>query len=285
MNLQKIGRLVAVLVGFLLTACATVPITGREQFILSSAREEAQLGQTLFNRLVSDASMSGQVLGRNESGEAARLHSMVDKVLARISKAASEYQDLGSAPWNYVVLKSDTVNAGALPGNRLMFWQGIFGVCPDEASLGVIVGHEVGHIIARHGAERRTQSELINMVGKALLDAVSKGAPQAVDTTARLYGLTTKVGLALPFSRSHESEADKIGLILMAKAGYDPREAIRVWERMQKEKDKRSSAVLSTHPSPESRIRDIESWLPEALAYYEKADRADQVVVKAGDTY
>jgi predicted Zn-dependent protease len=239
----------------------------------------------LFNQLVHQGNIRGQILGRHESPEAARLHALVDRVLARISEAASEYQDLKGLPWNYIILRSDTVNAGALPGNRLLFWQGIFKVAPDEPSLVVIMGHEVGHVIARHGAERRAQTELLKMAGQVLLAAVAKGSPQAVDTTARLYGITTQVGLALPFSRSHESEADKIGLILMAKAGYDPREAINVWERMQKEKENRVPEFLSTHPSPETRIHDIKAWLPEALAYYEKAERKGEIIVKSGDTY
>ena len=270
---------------YLLSGCATVPITGRSQTILSSSREEAQLGQALFNQLVSQGTGRGQILGRNESQEATRLHALVDRVLARISKSASEFQDLQGVPWNYVILRSDVANAGALPGNRVILWQGIFKVAPDEPSLGVIMGHEVAHVIARHGAERRAQSELLKSVGGVLVAAVSRGSPQAVDSTSRLYGLTTQVGLALPFSRSHESEADRIGLILMAKAGYDPREAIKVWERMQREKDKRPPEFLSTHPSPDSRIRDIEGWLPEALAYYEKTDRATPIVVKSGETY
>ncbi|MEX0802408.1 MAG: M48 family metallopeptidase [Candidatus Binatia bacterium] len=285
MRHKKIGLSFVIVAGLLFTACATVPIIDRQQFILSSAREDARLGQTLFSQLVSQENTRGQILGRNESPEAARLYALVDKVLAKISKTASEYQDLRGLPWSYVILKSNAINAGALPGNRLIFWQGIFKVAPDEPSLAVITGHEVGHVIARHGAERRAQSELLKSAESVLLAAVSKGSPQAVDTTARLYGLTTQVGVALPFSRSHESEADKIGLILMAKAGYDPREAIKVWERMQKEKDRRPSEFLSTHPSPETRINDIEGWLPQALAYYEKADRADAVVVKSGETY
>jgi predicted Zn-dependent protease len=269
----------------LASACATVPITGRQQLILSSQREEAQLGEALFNRLIAQANSKGQVLDRNASAEATKLYSMVDNVLARIAKPAAEYRDFAGSPWSYVILKSEVANAGALPGNKLVFWEGIFRVAPDEPSLAVIVGHEVGHVIAQHGAERRAQSELLSLAGSVLVAAISKGSPQAADTTARFYGLTTQVGLALPFSRSHESEADKIGLILMAKSGYDPREAINVWERMQKEKEKRPPEFLSTHPNPETRIKDFEGWMPEALAFYEKADRADGIVVKAGDTY
>lgn len=269
----------------LVSACATVPITGRQQLILSSQREEAQLGEALFNRLVTQANLQGQVLDRNASPEATKLYSMVDKVLARIAKPAVEYRDSAGSPWSHVILKSEVANAGALPGNKLLFWEGIFRVAPDEPSLAVIVGHEVGHVIAQHGAERRAQSELLNAVGSVFAAAVAKGSPQAVNTAARLYGVTSQVGLALPFSRSHETEADKIGLILMAKAGYDPREAIKVWERMQREKEKRPPEFLSTHPSPETRIKDFEGWMPEALAYYEKADRRDEIVVKSGDTY
>src|SRR5262249_54050400 len=179
------------------------------------------------------------VLQREESSYAERLHSMVRRVGGRIAKVASDHQDLKGTSWNYVIIKSDIVNAGALPGNKIIFWEGIFKVVPDDPSLAVIVGHEVAHVIARHGAERRAQSELANIAGSALLSALAKGSPQAINSTARIYGLSSQLGFALPFSRVHESEADKIGLILMAKAGYDPRQAISVWERMAKEKGPR----------------------------------------------
>lgn len=283
-NLRSIGRLL-LLALLLLSACATNPITGESIFVLSSPEQDARLGQSLYSQLVARGNVRGEVMRRNESQESVRLHTMVDKVLSRISKIASEYQTVQGIPWNYVILKSDMVNAGALPGNRIILWQGIFNVADDESGLAVILGHEVGHVIARHGAQRQAQSELLKSAGSILQAAVSKGSPQAVDSTARVYGLTTQVGLALPFSRAHESEADKIGLILMAKAGYDPSAAVRLWERMQKEKDRRPAEFLSSHPSPETRIKDIEAWLPEAQAFYANADRSDQIVVKSGDTY
>src|SRR6266404_6069727 len=278
MKIQKTRRHLLLLAAAFLSACATNPMTGETIFVLSSPQQDARLGQALFAQLVSRGNMRGEILGRNESREAVRLYTMVEKVLSRISKTATEYQTLQGVPWNYVILKSDVVNAGALPGNRVLLWQGIFKVAPDEPTLAAVMGHEVGHVIARHGAQRQAQSELLKSAGNILLAAVSKGSPQAVDTTARLYGLTSQVGLALPFSRAHESEADKIGLILMAKAGYDPREALRVWEGMQKENGRRPSEFLSTHPSPETRMKDIEGWLPEVLTYYEKADRPDDIV-------
>lgn len=285
MKLQKSRWHLLVLATGFLSACATNPMTGETIFVLSSPQQDARLGQALFNQLIARGNTRGEVLSRNESREALRLHTMAERVLSRISKTATEYQTLQGVPWNYVIFKSDVINAGALPGNRVLLWQGIFKVAPDEPTLAAIIGHEVGHVIARHGAQRQAQSELLRSAGNVLLAAVSKGSPQAIESTARLYGLTTQVGLALPFSRSHESEADKIGVILMAKAGYDPREAIKVWERMQQVKDRRPAELLSSHPSPETRIKDIESWLPEALAYYEKADQFDGIVVKSGETY
>lgn len=285
MKRQKSRWYLLFLAAGFLSACATNPITGETIFVLSSPQQDARLGQALFSQLVARGNLRGEVLGRNESQEAVRLHAMTGTVLSRISKTATEYETLQGVPWSYVIFKSGVVNAGALPGNRVLLWQGIFKVAPDEPTLAAIMGHEVGHVIARHGAQRQAQSELLKSAGNILLAGVSKGSPQAIDTTARLYGLTTQVGVALPFSRSHESEADKIGLILMAKAGYDPREAIKVWERMQQEKERRPAEVLSTHPSPETRIKEIESWLPEALAHYEKAGRGSGIVVKSGDTY
>jgi predicted Zn-dependent protease len=266
-------------------ACAVVPLTERQQLIISSPREDAQLGQALYSQLVRQAGSRGQVLRRDESPQAERLHAMVRRVGGRIAKVASEHNDLKGVPWSYVILKSDTANAGALPGNRLIFWEGIFKVAPNEPSLAVIVGHEVAHVIARHGAERRAQSELANIAGSALLNAVAKGSPQAVNSTARIFGLTTQIGFALPFSRMHESEADKIGLILMAKAGYDPRQAFIVWERMSREKGPRPPELLSTHPNPETRIQDFQQWMPEALAYYEKVKNPEEIVVRSGEVY
>lgn len=228
MRYPAASRFALILATLVFSACATVPITGRQQLILSSPSEEVQLGQALFDRLVSQATCRSKSWTATPSPEAAGLYSMVDKVLPRISKPASEYLVFAGSPWSYVILRSEVANAGDLPGNRLIFWEGIFRVAPDEPSLAVIVGHEVGHVIAQHGAERRAQSELLNLAGSVFAAAVAKGSPQAVNTAARLYGVTSQVGLALPFSRSHETEADKIGLILMAKAGYDPRQAITV---------------------------------------------------------
>src|SRR5262245_12583241 len=166
--------------------------------------------------------------------------------------------------------KVKEVNAFCLPGGKVAFWEGIMPIAQDDSGVAVIMGHEVAHALARHGAERVSQSIGAEVVGQILAAGVGIANPGLADQVAQLYGITANVGVILPWGRAQESEADHIGLILMAKAGYDPSTAVGFWERMSKvQQDGKPPEFLSTHPSDETRINQIKQWLPEAQKYYQ----------------
>jgi len=160
-----------------------------------------------------------------------------------------------------------------MPGGKAAVYTGILPYTQNETGLAVVLGHEVAHALADHGNERMSEALVANMGGMALSVALSRQPQQTQQLFMTVYGAGANVGFLLPYSRLHESEADRIGLTLMARAGYDPREAIPFWERMGKQEGQRPPQFLSTHPAPEIRIADIKKYLPEALPYYEKSSK------------
>ncbi|MGI0026016.1 MAG: M48 family metallopeptidase, partial [Nitrososphaera sp.] len=185
---------------------------------------------------------------------------------------ASKYADIAKQfEWEVNVIKDDkTMNAFALPGGKIAVYTGIFPIARNEAGLAAIMGHEVVHALARHGGERMSQGLLTQLgLEAANIALASQGASQIVMQSAMAaLGVGANVGVLLPFSRAHESEADYIGLLLAAQAGYDPREAVRVWERMEQVSKGQPAEFLSTHPSHGTRISQLEGWMNEALSYY-----------------
>lgn len=204
----------------------------------------------------------------------------VQRVAKRIIAAAkqSKYAALANKfSWDVKVIKDDkTKNAWALPGGKMAVYTGIFPEAKNENGLAAIMGHEVVHALARHGAERQSQIQLGQLV--VLGAAIGLEAKQASDTNKRLamaaLGLGLQVGVLLPYSRSHESEADYIGLLLAAQAGYDPRESVRLWQRMAQASQGAPPEFLSTHPGHDTRIADLNRWMPEAMAIYERSPKA-----------
>lgn len=246
----------------LLAGCQTTPITGRSQLMLVSESQEVSLGEEAYRHILRDSVIS-------DHAEANRL---LRKVGERIARAANkpEYR------WEFRVIDDpEMVNAFAVPGGKVAVYTGIFPVARDEAGLAVILGHEVAHALARHAGERMSQSMLVQLGGLGLSAALGSN-PQLANQVLQAYGLGASVGVVLPFSRSQESEADRIGLILMAKAGYDPRVSLDVWERMEKKESGRAQGAppefLSTHPGYETRTRQLRPWISEALKFYRAAD-------------
>ncbi|HMK23662.1 MAG TPA: M48 family metallopeptidase, partial [Terriglobales bacterium] len=201
----------------------------------------------------------------------------VRRVAAHIIEAAKRSKYAGMAQqfqWEVTVIKDDkTMNAFALPGGKIAIYTGIFPVARSEAGLAAVMGHEVVHALARHGGERMSQGELtsaaLQVAGAAI--GVSGGSPALSQAAMAALGAGAQVGVLLPFSRSHESEADYIGILLAADAGYDPRESVHLWERMEQMSGRGGpSEFLSTHPGHETRIQQLKKWMPEALAIYQK---------------
>jgi predicted Zn-dependent protease len=248
--------------------CETNPYTGRSQLLMTSVDQEMQMGAQAYSQVKNDPKM--------HQSQDPREVEPVRRVAARIIEAAkrSKYAEMASQfQWEVTVIKDDkTMNAFALPGGKIAVYTGIFPVAKTEAGLAAVLGHEVTHALARHGAERMSQGELTNAALQVLGTAVGATGGNAMlgKATMAALGAGAHVGVLLPFSRKHESEADYIGILLAADAGYDPRESVHLWERMeQMSSGKGPAEFLSTHPGHETRIEQLKKWMPEAMAIYQ----------------
>lgn len=228
-----------------------VPITGRKQLVAVSEEQMLPLGLNSYRDILSKS----QVV---ETGPAV---DMVRGIAERIIKVV-ERPDL---KWEVNLIASDQANAFALPGGKVAVYTGILPIATNEDGLAAIIGHEIAHIIARHGAERMSHQQLVQFGSMALSMSVGDMDYETQKMVLGALGLGAQYGFILPFSRKHESEADKIGLIYLAKACFNPEEAPRLWERMAQASEKQVPEFSSTHPAPETRIEQLKSWLPEAM--------------------
>ena len=251
-----------------LAGCETNPYTGRSQLLMTSVNQEMRMGAQAYSQVKNDPKM--------HQSQDPREIEPVRRVAARIIEAAkrSKYAEMANQfQWEVTVIKDDkTMNAFALPGGKIAVYTGIFPVAKTEAGLAAVLGHEVTHALARHGAERMSQGQLTNAALQVLGTATGAAGGNAMLGQAAMaaLGAGAQVGVLLPFSRKHESEADYIGILLAADAGYDPRESIHLWERMeQMSGGKGPSEFLSTHPGHETRIEQLKKWMPEAMALYQ----------------
>lgn len=248
----------------LLTSCSSVPVTGRKQMLLVSNEEVLNLSLQQYSDFIKTAPISTDK--KNTA--------MVEKVGTNIALAVEKYfkengmeSQLSEFAWEFKLVKSDEVNAFCMPGGKIVVYEGILPITKNESGLAAVVGHEVAHAVAKHANERMSQQMATEYGGAALgslLGNTSSGVQQAAAT---VFGLGTQYGVLLPYSRKQELEADKLGMIFMAMAGYNPNEALDFWSRMAQA----GSSVpefTSTHPSDATRIQKIQEALPEALKYY-----------------
>jgi predicted Zn-dependent protease len=266
----------------LVMGCETNPYTNRSQVMVVPQAQAVQMGEQAFQQILSDPKT--QVSQSSEDKEA------VNRVAKRIIEAAkqSKYAESANAfNWEVEVFKNDkTQNAFALPGGKIAVYTGIFPVAKNDAGLAAIMGHEVVHALARHGSERMSQEVLAQagLTAAALGVGASGAGPLAGQATMAALGLGAQVGVLLPFSRTHESEADYIGLLLAAAAGYDPQEAVRVWQRMQQGREGAPPEFMSTHPSDDTRIERLKQWMPEALKIFQNVAHAPEHMLPMGGT-
>jgi metalloendopeptidase OMA1, mitochondrial len=252
----------------LLSGCETNPYTGRSQFLMTSVSDEMKMGAQAYDQVKTDPNM--------KQSQDPREIEPVKRVTAHIIEAAkrSKYAEMAQQfQWEVTVIKDDkTMNAFALPGGKIAVYTGIFPVAKTEAGLAAVLGHEVTHALARHGAERMSQGQAASIGVQVLGAAAGIGTGNAAlgQATMAALGAGAQVGVLLPFSRKHESEADYIGILLAADAGYDPQESVHLWERMEKMSGGGGpSEFLSTHPGHETRIEQLKKWMPEAMAIYQ----------------
>lgn len=261
MHRRALLKMLAALPAALLAACAHAPYSDRPQFILVSRSSEEKMGEDVAKdilkkeKLSTDPEMTGMVEG---SGR-------------RIAAVA----DAPDFAWRfYTIEKPDTVNAFALPGGKVFIYSGLFKLAAAEEELATVIGHEAGHAIARHGAERMSTAMALDLGAKAALFAAGGAgySPAAMQAFQVAFGVGANMGVILPFSRQQEYEADRIGTILMARAGYDPRRALDFWTKMAEHSrsQKKPPEYLSTHPSDENRIAALKEIMPEALSYYRR---------------
>ncbi len=247
----------------LITACQTVPGTGRSQVILFSDAQMVELANEQHVKFMAEAKQKGVIVTAADASAAANVE-MVNRVGRRIIDAAGLAQQY---QWEITLLRDETANASVLPNGKVLVHTGLLPITKTEAGLAAVLGHEVAHVVARHGAERLSQSMLAETGVQLANAATAAFDPRFQAVTGAALGLGAQYGVLLPYSRAHESEADHIGLLFMAKAGYPPAEAIGLWERMETAGG-RQPEFLSSHPSPATRRTQIRGWLPEAERYY-----------------
>ena len=249
-------------------ACSTVPITGRKQINVIPNSEIIPLFSQSYQEVLKESKLS---TNREQTAQ-------VKRVGDRIRRAAEQYFiDNGQAnylsdfQWEFNLIESNEVNAWCMPGGKVAFYTGILPICANEAGIAAVMGHEVAHAIANHGGERMSKG-LIQNFGMSLLgSALNQNPTLTKELLYQSVGGVSQLGM-LKFSRDQETEADKIGLIFMAMAGYDPQEAVAFWERMQNAGGQSPPEFLSTHPSGTRRVRDLNAWMPEAKEYYRKSN-------------
>jgi predicted Zn-dependent protease len=269
-SLNTFTRIALVLLTLVFAAgCATVPMTGRKQLSLVSDAEMNALSYQQYDQVIAESTLSSD----------AEATAMVKRVGANIQKAVEDYfaregasSHLAGYEWEFNLIESDQVNAWCMPGGKVAFYTGILPICQDEDGVAVVMGHEIAHAIAEHGGERMSHQLAVQMGGIALSEAVKSQPEQTRALYMGAFAVGSHYGAMLPYSRKHESEADHMGLNMMAMAGYDPRKAPAFWERMSAGGGA-PPEFMSTHPSDETRIRQLNEHMPEAMEYYRASQR------------
>ena len=249
-----------------LISCSNVPLTQRNQLMLIN---ESDI-------IVSSKAQYQDILKENKPLKE-KNSELIEKVGGKISNAVELYfKEKGQEDlllgyeWEFTLLESEDINAWCMPGGKVAFYTGMLPIAKDEAGIAVVMGHEIAHAVARHSSERLSQQMLIQKGAEILnLSLSDETASISKDLALQAYGIGTTLGV-LSYSRKHELEADRLGLIFMAMAGYNPEKVVEFWERMSELSSGEENEFLSTHPSNEHRIEDIKKYLPEAMTYYKK---------------
>jgi predicted Zn-dependent protease len=245
-------------------SCSQVPITGRRQMNLLPEFSMLSIALTSYKDFLSH----NKVISTGPEAE------QVKRVGKKIAKAITAYlskknnlKRIAGYQWEFNLVEDSKVNAWCMPGGKIVVYKGLLGVTQSEDALAVVMGHEVAHAIARHGNERMSEQLALQLGGIGLQVAIMDKPKETQNIFNTAFGIGTALGIALPHSRLQESEADEMGLIFMALAGYDPAQAVTFWQRMKAASKDAPPAFLSTHPSDASRIANMQKLIPKALAY------------------
>lgn len=252
----------------LLHSCKTVPVTGRKQLNLVPNSMIQAMAFSQYDSVVK----ASPTLSQNDSRA-----QMVTRVGTKIQQAVESYmlqnnmsKDIKNFKWEFNTIQEDIINAWCMPGGKVVVYTGLLPISENETALAVVMGHEIAHAIARHGNERMSEALLVSLGGLVLEEALKEKKEQTQLLFLGLYVAGTKLALELPNSRMQESEADKLGLIFMSMAGYNPEEAIPFWQRMSANNKNKIPQFLSTHPSDETRIKRLSELIPEIKNKYYK---------------
>jgi predicted Zn-dependent protease len=264
----KSKLLILCALSLLSAGCSEVAISGRKQFNFVPGSTMNSMSFKSYSEFLAEHKLSTN----------AEQTQMVKRVGGRIQKAVEEYcaangieDRLAGYEWEFNLVEDPNVNAWCMPGGKVVVYTGILQIAQGEAGLAVVMGHEIAHAFAKHGAERMSQGLLVQMGGIALSTALEDYPDQTKNLFLQSYGVGTQVGVLLRYSRVHENEADHLGLVFMAMAGYNPEEAPVFWEAMAaQKKGAQPPEFLSTHPADETRIQNLKDLVPEAMEYYRK---------------
>lgn len=250
-----------------LTSCSKVMITGRKQLLIVPNSEVLAMSAVSYKQFIDSMPPSKDMANTQLIKKVGRnISSAVERFLTENGQSA----DIANYQWEFNLVIDSVVNAFCMPGGKVVFFEGILPITQNEAGIAVVMGHEVAHAVAKHSNERLSQ-QMITQFGAGLTEVLLTNQSAATQQTINiLYGIGANVGVMLPYSRKHEYEADHLGLIFMAMAGYDPTVAVGFWERMSTNGNAAAPEMLSTHPSDVNRIKKLQEILPEALTYYKK---------------
>ncbi len=248
-----------------LTSCATVPLTGRKQLSLVNESEVMTMSLTQYDQFLKSNKIS---TNRTETDRIKRVGNKIAFVVEEffIEEGLPNY--LAGYKWEFNLIDDKSVNAWCMPGGKVVVYTGILPLIKNDAQLATVMSHEIAHAVARHSSERMSEQLLAQGFGTALSVALSQKPQETQKLALAAFGLGAQLGYILPFSRTHEYEADEMGLYYMAMAGYDPNQSIEFWKAMAQNKTSKAPEFLSTHPLDENRIAKIEAKLPGALKYY-----------------
>lgn len=259
--------LIALVVAGAVYACSQVPVTGRKQINLVSDSEMNALSLTEYNSFLTE-NKSKVITSGTQYETVKRVGTNIAAAVETYLKQNKMESAISNFKWEFNLVNDNTVNAWCMPGGKVVVYTGLMTVAQNEAGLAVVMGHEIAHAVAKHGSERMSQGLLQEFGGAVLSQALSQKSELTKGLFMTAYGAGSNILGVLPFSRLHESEADKLGLIFMSMAGYNPEAAIGFWQRMSAAGSGSTPEFLSTHPSDATRINQIKEYLPEALKYY-----------------
>lgn len=260
---MKTAIKLVLVVGILAVSCAKNPFTGKSTMAFVP---NSQIFPSAFQQYNQFLTENKVIKGTTDAKRITNVGMKIKVAAERYLNAVGKSEYLNDYAWEYNLVDSKEVNAWCMPGGKIVFYTGILPICKDDAGIAAVMGHEVAHALANHGQQRMSAGLLQQLGAVGTQVAVGNKSPETQALAMQAYGVGSQVGAMLPFSRAHESEADMIGLTLMAIAGYDPINAVKVWERMSAQGGQAPPEILSTHPSNQTRIDELTALLPQARA-------------------